>query len=101
MRVDENDVVAKRVLDGKIDPNAGRTFIMNNQWAASREAPRAYGDRLDTRLANPDGTPLQQIDATAAVRAIVDALPELLAGKVIDAEALPALPAPAEPEGGQ
>ena len=47
MRVDENDVVARDVLDGKTDPNAGRTFILNNQWAAAREAPRSYGDKLD------------------------------------------------------
>jgi hypothetical protein len=46
-RVAHADDLVADVLAGKIDPNAGRIAILHEQWAASREAPKVYGDRVD------------------------------------------------------
>jgi hypothetical protein len=92
-RVARADDLVADVLAGKIDPNAGRIAILHEQWAAGREAPKHYGDKVDV---TSQGEPVKSIDASAAIKALLDALPMLAPGKVIDAEALPA---PSEPEG--
>lgn len=39
--------IAYRVLDGDVDPNAGRVAIDALKWAASKLAPAKYGDRIE------------------------------------------------------
>jgi hypothetical protein len=89
-RVARADDLVADVLDGKIDPSAGRVAILHEQWAAGREAPKVYGDRLDV---TSDSKPLQVVDAAAAIQALLAALPTLAAlpaPTVIEAEAVPA-----------
>jgi hypothetical protein len=93
-RVARADDLVADIIAGKLDPNAGRIAVQHEQWAASREASRTYGDRLDARLANSDGSPLQLPDVNAAVAALLAALPSLAPTalpppQVLDAEAAP------------
>jgi hypothetical protein len=74
--------------------NVVRLEIDAKKWLLARLRPAQYGDRVQADVTS-DGKALAMPAATVAVQALIDALPELLAGKVIDIEALPA---PAEPE---
>jgi hypothetical protein len=76
MRVAMVDDLVADVLAGKLDPNVGRVAIIAEQWAASREAPKAYGDRVSADVTS-DGKPLQAVDASAAINALLAALPSL------------------------
>ena len=98
MRVDENDVVAQKVLDGEIDPNVGRVYILNNQWAAAREASKSYGDRLqaDMTCAGKPLTSASDLDIAKALAHALAAPASAGADESIDAEAVPV-----EPEGEQ
>jgi hypothetical protein len=90
-RVAHADDLVAGILAGKIEPNAGRIAILHEQWAAGREAPKVYGDRVQADVTS-DGKPLQAIDASAAIEALLAALPSLApaalpAPTVLDAEA--------------
>jgi hypothetical protein len=94
-RADKIDDYVAQLAAGKLDPNAARVMIDAEKWQASKELPKRYGDKITTEVSGPGGQPVQ-VESTAAVRALVEALPELLNGKVIDAAALlmPAEPLP-------
>ena len=51
--------VASRVLSGDIDPRAGDVVMKAYQWRAGRLDPKRYGDRIENRLADPDGNALK------------------------------------------
>jgi hypothetical protein len=72
-RVARIDDITDDVLAGRIDPNVGRVAITAEQWAAGRES-KAYSDRVEARLANPDGTPLQQASSLDLAKALAAAL---------------------------
>jgi hypothetical protein len=64
--------------------------ILHEQWAAARETPRIYGDRVSADLTS--GGELIQVDARLAIEALLAALPSLApvalpAPEPIDAEA--------------
>ena len=80
---------------GKLDAPTARTLFDVERWQAGREKPAVYGDRIDARLADANGEPLQ-IQATVAVRALLEAMPDLMGGKV---EGLKAITAEVLPEG--
>jgi hypothetical protein len=92
-RADRIDEIAEELRTGKLDAPTARTLFDVERWQAGREKPAVYGDRIDARLADANGEPLQ-IQATVAVRALLEAMPELMNGKLIDAlpVAEPALP---------
>ena len=67
---DEIASVARKVLEGKIDPQAARVGIDALKWAASMRKPKVYGSRLDvtstsTVYVKPDAsmTPEQAAEA--------------------------------------
>ena len=39
-----------RVLNGEVNPNAGRVAIDGLKWIAARMLPKRYGDRVDANL---------------------------------------------------
>lgn len=76
--------------DSRFEPGVvqrHRLMVDSRKWLLSKALPKIYGDRVDARVTGPDGGPLQ-IEASAAIAALVEALPELLNGKVL--EELPA-----------
>ena len=75
-RADRIDEICEDLRAGKIDPNTARVLADCEKWQAGREKPAVYGDRVETRLADANGEPLQ-IQATIAVRALLEALPDL------------------------
>jgi hypothetical protein len=86
--------------DSRFEPGVvqrHRLMVDSRKWILSKALPKIYGDRIDARLADANGEPLQ-IQATVAVRALLEAMPELLNGKVIDVE-LAALAFAAPPAG--
>jgi hypothetical protein len=81
-----------------------RLMVDSRKWILSKALPKIYGDRIDARLADANGEPLQ-IQTVVAVRALIEAMPELGALPAL-ASAVPAgvveVPAASsEPEGGQ
>jgi hypothetical protein len=87
-RVARADDLVADILAGKIEPNAGRIAILHEQWAAGREAPKHYGDKIDV---TSDSKPLLTVDPAAAIKALLDALPTLAlpAPTPLDAEGVP------------
>lgn len=75
-RADRIDEIAEELRTGKLDAPTARTLFDVERWQAGREKPAVYGDRIDARLADANGEPLQ-IQATVAVRALLEALPDL------------------------
>lgn len=47
------------LLDGKLDPAAGRAVLSSMQWRLSKLAPRRFGDRVQAELSGPDGGPVK------------------------------------------
>jgi len=92
-RADKIDDLVEQVVSGKLDPHAARVAIDAEKWQASKELPRRYADKITAEVSGPGGQPVQ-VEAAVAVKALVEALPELLNGKVIDVETLSA---PADP----
>ena len=91
LRVERADDLADAVVEGRIEPNAGRIGILQEQWAAARETPRVYGDKVDITSA---GRPLTVASDLDIAKALAHALaaPVLLAPTVIDAEAIEVKP---------
>ena len=84
-----------------------RLMVDSRKWILAKCLPKIYGDRIDARLADANGEPLQ-IQATVAIRALIEALPELGVTTGLLALAVPAAAgvveapaAPSEPEGGR
>jgi hypothetical protein len=90
---DELADAGRKAIDKPELTNALRLDSDNRKWLLARLKPSLYGDRLDARLANPDGTPLQ-VDASQAIKALIDALPMLVPAALpapvpLDVEAVP------------
>jgi hypothetical protein len=64
---------------------AVRLALDSRKWLLSKLKPAVYGDRLEARVTGKDGGPLQ-VEAAAAIKALIEAMPELGA-----TTALPAL----------
>ena len=75
-RSDRIDGICEELHAGKLDPNTARVLIDAEKWQAGREKPAVYGDRVEARVTGADGGPLQ-VEAAAAVRALLDAMPDL------------------------
>jgi hypothetical protein len=97
-RVAHADDLVADILAGKLDPNAGRIAILHEQWAAGREAPKVYGDRVQADVTS-DGKPLQAVDASAAIKALLDQLPSLVPAALPAPTPLEAEAVPVEPDG--
>jgi hypothetical protein len=69
-----------------------RLMVDSRKWILSKALPKIYGDRLEVDAK----AGLVVVETPAAIRALLDAMPELMSGKVIDAMPQPAEPA-AEP----
>ncbi|MBP2290730.1 hypothetical protein [Azospirillum rugosum] len=54
---------AKKVLDGKLDAQAGRTAIDALKWLAAKRKPKVYGDRIDVNA---------NVNANVAVGWVID-----------------------------
>lgn len=44
---DDLENIAQDVLQGKLDPNAGRVAADIKKWVAAKLKPRKYGDKID------------------------------------------------------
>lgn len=53
-----------------------RLMVDSRKWILSKALPKIYGDRIDARLADANGEPLQ-IQAVVAIKALIEALPDL------------------------
>jgi hypothetical protein len=64
-------------------------LIDAEKWQAGKELPKRYGDRVSAEITGADGGPLQ-VEAAAAIRALIEALPELgVQGTVAQSELPP------------
>jgi hypothetical protein len=77
-------VRAKTVEHVPPDPGAAKLWLCNR-------LPEEWRDTSKVEVTGKNGEPLQ-IEATAAIAALIEAMPELLSGKALDV-----LPAPMEP----
>jgi hypothetical protein len=96
-RADRIDEIAEELRTGKLDASTARTLFDVERWQAGREKPAVYGDRIDARLSDLDGKPLQ-VTSAVAIAALLEAMPELVNGKVLNASAV--LAAPTDADGG-
>jgi hypothetical protein len=55
--------VAEGVLEGNIDPQAGKVAISAFQWRASKLDPKKYGDNSKVALTGENGGAIQIISA--------------------------------------
>jgi hypothetical protein len=92
-RADRIDDYIEAVKAGTLDPNAARVMIDAEKWQAGKEQPKRYGDRLEVDAK----AGLVVVETPAAIKALLEALPELVNGKVLDALPQPALADAAEP----
>src|SRR5262245_38074647 len=58
-----------------------RLMVDSRKWILGKCLPKSYGDRVQAEVTGKDGAPLQ-IEAAAAVRALLEAMPDLMNGKV-------------------
>ena len=58
-RADRIDKICAKVEAGELDANAARVIIDAEKWQAGKERPKFYGDRIENRLADPDGNALK------------------------------------------
>jgi len=59
VRSDRVDDYCKMVLAGELDANSARVIIDAEKWQAGKENPKVYGDRIENRLAGPEGEALK------------------------------------------
>lgn len=57
-RVDTLNEINRRLSEGTIDPGSAKIWSENLRWAAARENPKRFGDRLMQELAGPGGKDL-------------------------------------------
>ncbi len=86
-RVDTLNEINRRLSEGTIDPSSAKCWADNLKWAASRENPKRFGDRLMQELAGPGGkdlVPEKKMDDLEMARWIAHLLRqgELQAGKL-------------------
>jgi hypothetical protein len=85
-RADRIDEICDELHRGKLDPNAARVLIDAEKWQAGKEMPKRYGDRVEVDAK----AGLVVVETPTAIKALLEAMPELLSGKVLDALPLPA-----------
>ena len=51
---------------GELDPQAGRVVIDARKWAASKLAPKRYGERIAQEITGADGGPVKT-EATVTI----------------------------------
>lgn len=62
---------ARKVMDGKMDAQAGRTVIDALKWLAGKRKPKVYGDRIDVNQTVTHNAPVGWvIDLTAPSQVI-------------------------------
>lgn len=59
LQAERIEEIGQQVLDGDVEPNAGKVAIDALKWAASKLKPKKYGDRLD--LGNADSKPFEVV----------------------------------------
>jgi transposase-like protein len=59
---DEVDELARMIVDGKLDFNAGRVAIDAKKWSSAHRAPRRYGTKVSAELSGKDGGPILTAD---------------------------------------
>jgi hypothetical protein len=92
---DEIVATADAAVADPMSANGRRLAVDVRKWLLARLKPEKYGDRIDARLANPDGTPLRSAGDLDLAKALLAALPQLLPAPVpmaLDAEATPVEP---------
>ena len=96
-RSDRMDDMAAKMLKGKLDPNAVRVALQNEQWQAAREAPRRFGDRVvhanDPTMPMP-ATNQQRVELMSVVVNILDREGGAAAAAPVQIEVAPKHPAP-------
>jgi hypothetical protein len=88
-RADRIDEIAEELRTGKLDAPTARTLFDVERWQAGREKPAVYGDRIDARLSDAEGKPLQ-VTSAVAIAALLEAMPDLVGGKVDGLKAITA-----------
>ena len=85
---DDDDIrdIAKRVEDGKLDPQAARVAIDAKKWSAGKRKPKVYGDSSTLKHTGADGGPVQFANMTEAE---IDARLAALAGGTVPASSTP------------
>ena len=72
---DEIRELAQNVVDGKLDPNAGRVAIDALKWIASKLKPKAYGDRSHVDVKSEIAYAPVSEDAPAWLKEAIEAGP--------------------------
>ncbi len=72
---DEIRELAQRVVDGTLDPNAGRVAIDPLKWIASKLKPKAYGDRSHVDVKSEIAYAPVSEDAPAWLKEAIEADP--------------------------
>ncbi len=75
---DEIRELAKRVVDGTLEPNAGRVAIDALKWTASKLKPREYGDRAQVDLKSEVKFRPVSADAPEWLRKAIQASPNVV-----------------------
>lgn len=57
-RVDTLNEINRRLSEGTIDPSSAKIWSDNLKWAAARENPKRFSDKLFQELSGPDGQAL-------------------------------------------
>ena len=65
---DELDEIARRCVDGEIEPQAARVLVDTTKWRLAKMRPRVYGDRLEI-----DATVTQRNQSLAEMMDAIDA----------------------------
>lgn len=68
---DDMGGIERKVLAGKLAPDAARVVLQSKQWRASKLAPKKYGDKSQHEVTGPNGGPLQT-QATIDVSGLSD-----------------------------
>ena len=67
--------MAQKVVDGNLDPNAGRVAIDALKWIASKLKPKAYGDRSHVDVKSEIAYAPVSEDAPAWLKEAIEAEP--------------------------
>lgn len=100
---DEVDELARMIVDGNLDFNAGRVAIDAKKWSSAHRAPRRYGTKVSAEISGKDGGPIHLLSDTnenEMGRRLAFVLGKVLERKkAAEKDALPA-PLDAEPKEG-
>ena len=80
-RSERIDGYVKKVVDGLLPPDAARVAIMAEQWQASKEQPKRYGDKIAHVGGDDTDNPIRYVDeADAFTRRIAGIAPRVGTG---------------------